>query len=103
MGMKNLRRRKDDLPDTPPMPFTVEYAPTLRQAVVESTVPELMAGEPEGLPARRVITAAQILPPKSPVESVGSPLKGSSTRRDRRRSVDNVDILPSRRGQYKKR
>ena len=104
-GLKNLRRRAEDFSNPSASSFAEEYTPAVRQVAVEPVempaLPELSAGE--SLPSRRVITAPQILPPKIAGERADSPRTGTSTRRDRRRSVDNVEILPSRRGQYKKK
>jgi hypothetical protein len=56
--------------------------------------------------APRLVTAPpEFLPPKPivvDVDRVGAPKGESSTRQDRRAAFDGIQILPSRRGQYKK-
>ena len=55
--------------------------------------PRLITAPPEFLPPRPIVIN---------VDREGAPAGESSTRQDRRAPYDNIQILPSRRGQYKK-
>jgi hypothetical protein len=55
--------------------------------------PRLITAPPEFLPPRPIVVN---------VDREGPPASGSSTRQDRRAAYDNIQILPSKRGQYKK-
>jgi hypothetical protein len=63
------------------------------------------AGGAQGASPRLVTAAPEVLPPRPIVIDVAKldETKGeSSTRQDRRASFDGIEILPSKRGQYKK-
>jgi hypothetical protein len=53
----------------------------------------LITAPPEFLPPRPIVIN---------VDREGVPAGESSTRQDRRAAYDNIQILPSKRGQYKK-
>jgi hypothetical protein len=63
------------------------------------------AGPMHGASPRVVTAQPEFLPPKSVVieiDKTDAHVGESSTRQDRRAAFDRVDILPSKRGQYKK-
>jgi hypothetical protein len=55
--------------------------------------PRLITAPPEFLPPRPIVIH---------VDREGAAAGESSTRQDRRAAYDNIQILPSKRGQYKK-
>jgi len=66
---------------------------------------EVMARNIGGAAPRLVTAPPEFLPPKPGVVSVGresAPVGESATRQDRRAAYDGIEILPSKRGQYKK-
>ena len=74
----------------------------------ERTIEQILEAAPgigRGTAARQVTAAPEFLPPKPVViefHKADSNLSDSSARQDRRASADGVEILPSKRGQYKK-
>ena len=120
MGLKNLNRSSEyasheDLmppvekpierpvyrapaPDPDPLP-----APPMAQAAVAPPPPRPAA------PTRAVVAQPEFLPPKPLVETTSRPesvpaaAPTKAKPRDRRDNYDDVDILPSWRGQYKKK
>jgi hypothetical protein len=86
-----------------------QFDPRGERETFERTIPqdrEDAASSSVGGAAPRLVTAPPVfLPPKPIVINVdreGPPAGESSTRQDRRAAFDGVNILPSRRGQYKK-
>jgi uncharacterized protein involved in exopolysaccharide biosynthesis len=85
--------------------------PSLTDKVAPKVTPASASRVSVPLPARtRPITASgavtaqpEILPPTPAAAARGKESKGNSDRRDRRDTFDDVEVLPSWRGQYKKR
>jgi len=76
---------------------------------VERTISQTLAGptasNAQGASPRLVTAPPEVLPPRPVVidfVKVDEPKGESSTRQDRRASFDGIEILPSKRGQYKK-
>jgi hypothetical protein len=123
-ALKNLTRPASDsaqrpiIVDLPPSNLEVERAPSTHARFDEPLIPgKGMAGSASRTsiphpdrartaPSTTLVTAQpEFLPPKSDAEAEGKAAKKGSTptRQDRRDSADDVEILPSWRGQYKKR
>jgi capsular polysaccharide biosynthesis protein len=69
------------------------------------TIPENRAGGVGGASPRLVTAPPEFLPPKPVViefDKADARVGESSTRQDRRAAADGIEILPSKRGQYKK-
>jgi uncharacterized protein involved in exopolysaccharide biosynthesis len=118
-ALKKLNRPEDpradsfDLPgqlqEPPPVidarPRGPEPPPSARVAPYSaSRVSVPLPGKPRPSTASGSVTAQpEILPPTPASEARGKESKGNSDRRDRRDTFDDVEVLPSWRGQYKKR
>ena len=107
LGLKSAQKEQAVTESEPTFPAKADRAP-------ERTGPtRTITPEPEPVPASRsaasprLVTAQpEFLPPRTVAESKGSDNSGdntSSKRNDRWAAQDEVGILPSRRGQYKKK
>jgi len=106
LGLKQMHREGAKREPAP------QFAPRIERAVEGVFYPRSSAPVPEPVSAsvasgspRLVIAQPEFLPPKpvqSASEAEGSVLKGTSNRRDGWTGDEELGILPSRRGQYKK-
>jgi hypothetical protein len=105
MGLKDARV-SDGQPERPAGPDSQFDPRTERTTFDRTSAQEEAAASDMGGAAPRLVTAPpEFLPPKRIVgngDREGAPVGESSTRKDRRAAFDGVQILPSRRGQYKK-
>ena len=107
LGLKNAHSNKED--DEQPAPLPPAEPLLQRPAFTNSyaQVPYTPAANGAASRAATLVTAPpEILPPKPMVEQNEkhhAPVGASASRRDRRDTYDDVEILPSWRGQYKKR
>jgi len=76
-----------------------------RSSPADQERPPVTRPAPTGAPQRQVVAQPEFLPPRAPEETTpkSGPKESAATRRDRRDSFDEVAILPSWRGQYKKK
>jgi hypothetical protein len=107
LGLKNLNRQGEPEGQEPEEPLSQEEV-AARQAYARSYQPvqHPPVREYAGASPARVTAAPEFLPPQPEAEepqqehSWSNP---STSRRDRRDAYDEVQILPSWRGQYKKK
>lgn len=114
IGLKNLNKTRESLPLEEPSPLApasavaaIPVSPTAPepQDTVRPAAPPIEFRKAQD-PIKEVTTIPEILPPKEfiPVREGDSTRPTSSpSRSDRREAWDEVQILPSRRGQYKRR
>jgi hypothetical protein len=105
LGMKNPPRPPEPVPVTPLPVEPVQQRPVYPRAA--APIPQAPTWKNEPSPSPTLVTAPpEFLPPKPLVEKTdkeNSALNGGTSRRDRRETYDDVEILPSWRGQYKRR
>jgi uncharacterized protein involved in exopolysaccharide biosynthesis/Mrp family chromosome partitioning ATPase len=108
LGVKNLHKelelRKAHLELAPPVERPIE-----RPVFAQPETPAALSAETIEMPVREVVARPEIIPPRiaalEPVEresDLRRPVQ-KSPRVSRWDTVDDVDILPSKRGQYRKR
>jgi Mrp family chromosome partitioning ATPase/uncharacterized protein involved in exopolysaccharide biosynthesis len=104
LGLKNAQQAEEggEHPASPPPPVEpVHERPVYAQ--VSTSIPEApVRREAYSAPTARVVAAPEILPPRT-IEVNTDTTSAGTTRRDRREAFDDVQILPSWRGQYRKR
>jgi hypothetical protein len=113
LGLKNTRQNQDESDRSEEVPTPVE-SPRQRAAAAHSYIPVERAPvqhvpdrADSGNGSPTLVTAPpEFLPPKPMVEHTGeghSKGPSSTAQRDRRDTYDDVEILPSWRGQYRRR
>jgi len=104
LGLKNAQQAEDaaEHPNAPAPPAEPVHERAV-YAQVSTPIPEAPAErEAYSAPSTRVVASPEILPPRT-IEVATDTTSAGTTRRDRRDAYDDVQILPSWRGQYKKK